>query len=68
MGMTQKIKIMMIKEGLNQKELADRLHCSQANLSKKFRLNDWRESDLQEIAEICGYRYEGFFVREDDRI
>ena len=26
-----------------------------------FKLNDWRESDLRKIAEICGCSYEGHF-------
>ena len=44
--MTEKIKILMIKKGITQKELADKLEVAQPTLSKKFKLDDWRESDL----------------------
>lgn len=67
--MTDKIKILMIKRGMTQKELAEKLNCSQANLSKKFKLDDWRESDLQEIAKTCNCKYDASFILEDnDRI
>lgn len=60
-GMTKKIKILMIKCNTNQKELASKLGISQPTLSSKFKLDDWRESDLKKIAEICGCSYEGCF-------
>jgi len=63
--MTEKIKILMIKCDINQKELANRLGVSQPTLSGKFKLDDWRESDLQKIAEICGCEFEGSFKSKD---
>lgn len=63
--MTEKIKILMIKCNINQKELANRLGVSQPTLSGKFKLDDWRESDLQKIAEICGCQFEGNFKSKD---
>lgn len=69
MGTTEKIKILMIRRNITQKDLAQRLKCSQANLSKKFKLDDWRESDLREIAAVCNCKYESFFVLgEDEKI
>ena len=68
MSMTEKIKILLIKRGMTQKELAEKLHCSSANLSKKYRLDDWRESDLQEIAKICGCKFEGRFILNENDI
>lgn len=58
---TDQIKMVMIRAGLNQKTLAERLGITQPTLSSKFKLNDWRESDLRKIAEICGCSYEGHF-------
>lgn len=58
---TEKIKILMIKCGTNQKELAAKLGISQPALSKKFKLNDWRESDLKEIANACGADFDVVF-------
>ena len=60
-GMTEAIKVLMVRCGTNQKELATKLGITQPTLSKKFKLDDWRESDLKEIAKICGCSYEGTF-------
>lgn len=67
-GTTEKIKILLIKCGSNQKELAERLGISQPALSKKFKLNDWRESDLKEIAKVCGAEYTNGFKINDEII
>lgn len=37
----------MKRQGYTQKDLAEKLGTSQANLSKKFKFNDWRESDVK---------------------
>ena len=66
--MTEKVKILMIKRGVTQKELADLLGITQPTLSKKFKLDDWRESDLTKIAEVCGCKYEGSFITENETI
>lgn len=66
--MTEKVKILMIKKGITQKELADLLGITQPTLSKKFKLDDWRESDLIKIAEVCGCKYEGSFIIENETI
>ena len=66
--MTEKIKILIIKKGITQKELADKLEVAQPTLSKKFKLDDWRESDLIHIAEVCGCKFEGSFIINDERI
>ncbi len=67
-GATEKIKILLIKCGSNQKELAEKLGISQPALSKKFKLNDWRESDLREIAKVCGAEYTNGFKLNDEII
>jgi DNA-binding Xre family transcriptional regulator len=66
--MTEKIKIVMIKKKITQTELANRLEVSQPTLSKKFKLDDWRESDLRKIADVCGCQYEGSFILNNGRI
>lgn len=68
MGMSKKIKILMLKKDITQKQLAEKLGISQPTLSKKFTLDNWRESDLVQIAEVCGCRFEGTFIFEDERI
>ena len=58
----------MIKKEITQADLANRLEVSQPTLSKKFKLDDWRESDLKKIAEVCGCQYEGSFIFSNERI
>ena len=65
---TEKIKILLIKCGTNQKELATKLGVSQPVLSKKFKLNNWRESDLEEIAKICGAEFDVVFKFNNETI
>lgn len=36
-------------------QLAKLLGCSQSNVSKKLRLNNFRESDIRQISETLGY-------------
>lgn len=67
-SMTGKIKILLVKKGITQKELADLLMISQPTLSKKFKLDDWRESDLKEIARVCDCQYESSFITHEDKI
>lgn len=56
----------MIKCNTNQKELATKLGISQPALSKKFKLDDWRESDLRKIAKVCGVEYiNGFKINDE---
>ena len=62
MGMTKKIKMLMIERDITQAELAKKLNTPQSNLSKKMKLDDWRESDLKEIAAALDANYESNFI------
>jgi len=53
---------------MTQRDLANRLGISQPTLSKKFALDDWRESDLRQIAEVCNCQYDSSFILSDERI
>lgn len=66
--MTKKIKILLLKREMTQRDLANRLGISQPTLSKKFALDDWRESDLKQIAEVCNCQYDSSFILGDERI
>lgn len=67
-GSTEKIKILMIKKDITQAELAEKLGVSQPTLSKKFKLDDWRESDLKEIARVCGCQHESNFIINGEKV
>lgn len=55
---SEKLSIALERQGFTQKELAKKIGVSQATISKKFKYNDWRESDLKEICEIIGVNLE----------
>lgn len=67
MAMTKKIKLLLAESEITQRDLADKLGISEPTLSKKIKLDNWRESDLDKIAEVCGCRFVGSFVRDEEK-
>lgn len=65
MGMTNKIKALCAIRGIGQRELAIKLNTPQSNLSKKYKNDNWRESDLREIADVLNADFKGNFVLRD---
>lgn len=63
--MTNKIKALCAIRGITQQELAEKLNTPQSNLSKKYKKDNWKESDLQEIAEILNADFKGSFILRD---
>ena len=53
---------------ISKKELADKLGTSQPNISKKFKYNDWRESDVKEICSAIGVECETIFKLKDGTV
>lgn len=66
MGMTNHIKALCAIRGIEQKELAKKLGVSQPVLSKKYKLDNWREKDLQDIAQLLNADYKGVFILKED--
>lgn len=48
--LSDKIKIVMIKQKVNVKELAQRLNTSSSNLTNKFKRDNFSERELRDIA------------------
>lgn len=65
MGMTEKIKIVLVKRNMSAAELAEKIGCSPTNLYNKFKRDNFTEKDLQEIAQILECTFEGNFVLND---
>lgn len=55
---SEKLEIALKRKNMTKKELAEKLGTSQANISKKFKFDDWRESDLKEICKIIDIELE----------
>ena len=52
MGMSEKIKIVLVKRKKSVTDLAKALNTSSQNLSNKLRNDNFREKELREIADI----------------
>ena len=64
--MTKHIKALCLERGINQQELAKILDTPQSNLSKKYLKDNWKESDLEEIASKLNAKFKGTFVLNED--
>lgn len=58
---SEKLEIVLKRLNVNKKELSQMLGTSQANTTKKFKYNDWRESDIKEICSVLGIECEIVF-------
>lgn len=69
MGMTEKIKILLVKKNISAAGLAKMLNTTPSNLYGKFKRDNFSEGELQDIAEKLGCKYEGFFILDNgDRV
>ena len=62
MGMSNKIRILMIERNMKMKDLAERLGFGASNLANKLKDDNFRVSDLERIAEILDCDLEVNFV------
>lgn len=66
MGMTEKIRIALVKRGnMSEAELARRMDVSPQNLHNKMKRDNFTVSDLEKIAEVLNCRLEVRFVDEE---
>ena len=65
MGMSEKIKIALLKRKMTVTQLAEKLNTSSQNLSNKLRQDKFRENELREIAEALNCDYEANFIMRD---
>lgn len=65
--MGEKIKILMSRRNINQKELAAKLGISQVALSKRFKLDDFRESDIIKILDMLDADFSGQIIMRDTK-
>ena len=65
MGMSEKIRILLVKKGSNPADLAKRLNTVPQNIYGKLNRDNFSEKELQEIAKVLDVRYEGFFFLDN---
>lgn len=63
MSASFEIKKALLEKDMNIKDLAKLLNCTPENLYKKFKVDNWRENDVKEIAEALGYTYKQSFEK-----
>lgn len=64
MDVTKKIKQVMLDNDMGQEDLAILMKTTQSNISKKFKANNYRIKELEEIAEALGCNLEVNFVKK----
>lgn len=65
MGMSKKIKILLVERDKSQNELAEILGTSSSNLSGKLARDNFSEQDLIKIADALDCDFKGTFVMRD---
>ncbi|MER2171842.1 MAG: helix-turn-helix domain-containing protein [Psychrobacillus psychrodurans] len=65
--MAKKIKLLLVERDSNLSELAEKIGTTQPNLSNKMKRDDFRVSELNQIAEVLGVKFESYFVLDDER-
>ena len=64
MNIANDIKKILIDSGVTQTKLAEKLNTSSGNLTNKLRRNDFRVSEMLEIAEALGYDLKIEFIKK----
>lgn len=57
MGTAEKIRIMRVKRGnMSERDLAAKMGDTPQNINNKMKRDDFKESELQRIADALGYK------------
>lgn len=59
---SEKMNIILSREGKTKKWLADQWGISQPSITKKFQDNNWKESDIKKFCDIINMNYEVIFT------
>ena len=65
MGMSKKIKMLLIERDMTLTDLANILGKSVQNMSSKLKRDNLSDKELQEIAIACNATFEGIFTLND---
>ena len=65
MGMTEKIKILLIKRGITLKDLSATVGTTPSNLSNKLKRDNFSYNELAHIASALNCTFESGFTMND---
>ena len=68
MTISEKIKVLCVRAGISNAELARRLQLSPQSLSGKLKRQSFTITELEQIAEKTGTTFKYSFVLEDEEI
>lgn len=66
MGSTKAIKMLLVQNDMTARELAEKINMSQSTLSKKFKKDDFLESELKLIAKALNSKHISYFEKTED--
>lgn len=59
---SEKMNIILSREGKTKKWLADQWGISQPSITQKFKEDNWKESDIKKFCNIMNMNYEVIFI------
>ena len=59
---SEKMNIILSREGKTKKWLADQWGISQPSITQKFKEDNWKESDIKKFCDIMNMNYEVIFI------
>ena len=65
MGMTEKIKIAMLKRNMSLNDLAEKIGQSPQNISGKFKRDNFKEDELKDLATALGCKVNIELIMQD---
>ena len=65
MGMSMKIRILLLEKKMTIKQLAEKIGTNGSNLSNKLSRDNFSEKELCEIAEALDCDYDASFIMRD---
>lgn len=63
--MSEKIRVVLKRKKMTIADLATAIETTSQNLSNKLNRDNFSEKELQQIAEVLGCRFEGYFIFEN---
>lgn len=61
------IKKALLEKDMQVKDLAKLLNCTPENLYLKFKKDNWKEKDIEQIANVLGYEYVQKFIAKQNK-
>ena len=65
---SEKIKIILKRKGMTARELAEKLGTTPQNLQNKLSRDNFKISDIQDIASALGVRFVFDFIEKQDQL